>query len=700
MKSLTICGGALFLGLFASTARAQPIATERLEAVMIAGGETRSIPMGEERLSVTIDGQHATTTLLQVYENPGSSAIEGQYHLRPGTGSHVEGFAYWNGEQKIVGEVFERQTARQVYDNVTARRRDPGLLEEDGEGRFSFKVFPINPREKKRVELRWTKWLERRGQTVHYRAPITRADADIVIQLVGPVKNVRSSTHRLRTEKIDGGVRVRSDGGRSATELAIDYDVDELEWTPSAYVQPGGKDEGWFALSLAAAGMPANAIAPKDVTIVIDRSGSMIGEPLAHAKAAASNMIRLLSSNDRVNVISFSDEVDPLFKAPQALDADTRARAIRFVDKLNEGGGTDIALALSTAITSQEKKTERPRVVVFLTDGQSDVDKAIQAARTDTGDVRLFTLGLGKDVNKPLLSRLAALKRGRFVYIEKASSIESEVGRLAASISKPLLVGVSIDVEGAQAMRLYPRSIPDLFADDQLLVTGRLRGTGTAKFTIRGTLGGKAVAFTRSVDLSKAPRRPWVGSMWAQSRVDHILEELSLGAKPTELVEEVIGLALAYNFVTPYTAFLAIPESELGAMADTVAKARERKRKVMAQNPDAASLKNGGQPQTAGQPQTGGEVITIRDAAPTIDPTSTSQGITIDKNYIKNIPVPGRTFEATTGAAAGAQKAETITTTGSHRHGCAGCASSGRDGASTLLLVGLAFLGVSRRRRR
>src|SRR5688500_15145505 len=196
MKFACIC----LLAWMAPLAHAQPIAvaTDRLEARMTAGTDDRAMPMGQERLRVVIDGQHATTTLLQVYENSSGAVVEGRYHLRPGTGSHVEGFAYWNGEQKIVGEVFERQTARRVYDNVTARRRDPGLLEEDGEGRFAFKVFPINPREKKRIELRWTKWLERRGQTVRYRAPITRADADIVVQLVGPVKNVRSSTHRLR----------------------------------------------------------------------------------------------------------------------------------------------------------------------------------------------------------------------------------------------------------------------------------------------------------------------------------------------------------------------------------------------------------------------------------------------------------------------------------------------------------------------
>jgi len=693
--------GATTLGLFAAYAHAQPIATERLEAVMIAGGgESRPVPLGEERLQVTIDGQHATTTLLQVFQNASSTQIEGQYHLRPGSGSHVEGFAYWNGEQKIVGEVFERQMARKVYDNVTARRRDPGLLEEDGEGRFSFKVFPIQPREKKRVEIRWTKWLERHGQTVRYRAPITRADADIVISLTGSMKNLRSPTHRMRSEKVPGGWRLRSEGSKSSTDMVLEWEVDENDWTPSLYVQPNGKDEGWFTLSLAAASVPANAIAPKDVTIVIDRSGSMIGEPMAHAKAAAADMIRLLGKNDRVNVISFSDEVDPLFKMPQALDGDTRARAIAYVDKLHDGGGTDIALALSTAITSQETKSERPRVVVFLTDGQSDVDKAIQAAHTDTGDVRLFTLGLGKDVNKPLLSRLAALKRGRFVYIEKASMIEPEVSRLAASISKPLLVGVSVDVEGANAVRLYPRSLPDLFAEDELVVTGRIRGTGTAKFIIKGKLAGKPVTFTRSVDMTKSSPRPWVAGLWAQARVDHILEELSLGAKTPELVNEVIELALVYNFVTPYTAFLAIPESELGAMADTVAAARERKRKILADNAEATVARKGGQGGSVNVSPTSPTVAQNSPMPDTRDFAKHSGRVKAGKDSEDDEDAMSDRGESGKMMKNSPSPINAEGTGSSRRHGCAGCGVSSPGNTLTLMLVGLALASVLRRRRR
>jgi Ca-activated chloride channel family protein len=661
----SICAVAIAIGL-SSSAHAQT--PPRMEAMMIASGirESRPIPIVEERLEVTIDGQEASSKLLQVYRNETSARIEGQYHLRPGSGSHVDGFAYWNGETKIVGEVFERETAREVYKRVTTRRRDPGLLEADGEGAFSFKVFPVEPNEKKRVEVRWNRWLERRDQTVHYVAPISRQDAEIVITLLGPATNVRSSTHRLHRESIAGGVRLRADNGTSAGQIDLAWDVDEPAWTPDVYVHSDGKNDGYFAMSLATprqSGTPA----PKDVTIVIDRSGSMEGDPIAHADAAAAEMIKLLGDSDRVNVIAFSDEVDPLFRTPQPV-AESRAHAISFAHGLHAGGGTDIALALSTAIKSQDRQQGRPRIIVFMTDGQSDVEKAMQAAQTDTGDVRMFTLGLGKDVNRPLLQRLAALKRGRFAYIADALAIEPEVRRVAEHIARPVLVDLSFDVDGAQAVRLYPRSLPDLFAEDELVVAGRIRGTGKAKLTIKGTLAGKPVAYTRTVDLSRPIARPWVGGLWAQSRVEHLLEELSLKSAQPEMRDEVIELALAYNFVTPYTAFLAVPESELGDMAGTVAAAREQKQKIMAANPDAAALGSRRQ----------GIDMADHDA-----PASFGRA--------PSRPMADRGDDDSDASPGYAELSS------SRHHGCAGCASSGADGA-WVLIVGVALFARRRRR--
>jgi Ca-activated chloride channel family protein len=250
------------------------------------------------------------------------------------------------------------------------------------------------------------------------------------------------------------------------------------------------------------------------------------------------------------------------------------------------------------------------------------------------------------------------------VHIERASAIQADVGRLAAQIARPLLVDVSIEVDGVHAVKLYPRTLPDLFAQDELVVTGRLRGTGTARFTIRGKLAGAPVAYTRTVNLAASPPRPWVGRLWAQARVTHLLEEISLGASAPELVEEVTELALLYNFVTPYTAFLAIPESELGDQASTVAAARERKRKILADNPDVDGLD-------------GKDADPARVASFAADVGGTDDES--DAEYVQSSPTLGR-----------------------KARGCGGCASggSGGGGAAVPLALALAALLVRPRRRR
>ncbi len=653
------------LGL-ADVARAQllQMATEGPpEATMVArteAGQQAAMPLVEERLEVDIDRQFARTEILQTYHNRAAASVEGQYRLKAGAGSRVEGFAYWNGENKIVGEVFEKATARRVYDEVTGRRRDPGLLEKVGDGVFAFRIFPIQPDERKRVSIAYTAWLPRRGRRVEYRAPVhlAGAEVEITIRSSRPLRDIRSSSHAIEVDRAGGSqvvVRAGAPRGRGG-QLVLSWEIDEPAWSLAAAFHKDSGSDGYFVLALAAPPVGERQVAAKDVTIVLDRSGSMAGLPIAQARQAAADVVKRLSARDRINVIAFDDEVDPLFEAPRDATPATRARAITFIERLHEGGGTDIALALRTALAAQ-KEGKRPRVVLFLTDGQSSAPESVQAAEQDRRDARVFTVGVGEGVNRPLLARLAAVKRGRFIHIRDAADLERDVSLLYRSISRPLLVGVSLEVDGASAHGVYPRSLPDLFVDDEILVSGRLTGRGPTRFALHGTVGGKPVTVRARLDVQDGVRRPWVGKLWAESRVDHLVEKIALGEGTPEHQKEVIDLALAYNFVTDYTSFLAVPESELtGGARATIEGARARKREILAAHPDAASL----------------------DAPP----------------------------PAATGDAAGADEgeemmAEMAPATVDRKHGaCAGCAAGGGGrGGLTILVVALAAAFAMRRRR-
>lgn len=718
----------LLIATAPASAQNQIATDEPVQAMLIArspSGSGATMPLISEELTVTIDGQHATSRLKQVYHNRTGGRVEGQYRLQAGSGSKVVGFAYWNGEQKIVGEVFEKQTARRIYNSVTRRNRDPGLLEEIADGVFGFKIFPIESNEKKRVQIDYTGWLSRRGQTVRYRAPINhdRALISVTLQDAGPIAEVRSSTHKVHVDRLrSGAVRVQVDRRvSSGNEFILTYKVKDKPWTARAFVHKDKGHDGYFALTLPAPRMPESAVAAKDVTIVLDRSGSMSGAPLQQAKTAAANVVRRLGKTDRVNVVAFDDEVYPLFEQPRLADRQARERAISFIDRLTDGGGTDLALALKTSLDFQEQ-TKRPKVVLFLTDGQSDSRSTLEAAAADRRDVRIFTVGLGQGVNRPLLSRLAATKRGQFKYIASARDIEREVGTLYRQISRPLLVDLRLTTTGVRALRTYPRSLPDLFVEDEILITGRLLGSGPVTFAISGNFNGKPVSVQARAQVRDGIQRAWVGRLWAQSRVDHLLEELALLGQNQELQNEVIELALAYNFVTKYTSFLAIPESEITAEArNMMVTARERKRRIMAGKSDAAALadKNKGraggrayssQVQAQGRTATGrapSGPAPVRTSPPPPPPprTGAQKSYDFEDDQIDGAltrpdgeMVDTRSF-ASSGADLKAEPEEDAdygyAEVQDKRGGCAGCAADGAAGSSSgWLLFIVAFLAI------
>ena len=582
---------ALLLAVLAAPAFGQGVLFERG-----VNGVSPHLRAVSERVRIEIDHQYASTVLEQQFENLTEGRLEGRYVLRT-AGATVEGFAYWNGEDKIVGEVFEKQAARNLYENVTGLGRDPGLLEQVGEGTFAFRVFPIEPRETKRIEIRFGQRLARMGNLLQYRLTLGGGQSDVVADIRDPhvIARVDSSSHAVSVERIDPRyVRVRASGDAAgARDLVIDVETAAAMWQPSATVHRDPGQDAYLVLQMA---VPANIepsqLSAKDVTVVIDRSGSMSGAPLQQACAAADLVVRRLRDGDRVNVIAFDENVDPLFAAPQPASL-ARDAALQFIHRIRVRGGTNIALALDTALRAQNGGHE-PHIVLFLTDGQSDSEAALRVAAGDRGDARVFTLGLGSGVEKALLSRLASMKRGRFTYVESPEALELRIGRLFDQIESPALVGVTLESRGATLTRTYPRTLPDLSAGEDLLVTGRVTGPpgATLQLVLHGTLGGRQVDYPVSVTLPERASHPWTGRLWAKSRIDEALEEMALTrAALPELKNEVIELGLAYNLVTPYTSFLAVPERELNeGQATALASLRAERARVVAMHSDAAAL--------------------------------------------------------------------------------------------------------------
>lgn len=556
-------------------------------------GNNASLPLVGESLAVRFDDGHVAETFDHAFQNETKARLEGSYKLVVGEGASATGFAYWNGPQKIVGEIFEREAAQQVYEALTGLKKDPGLLEQVGEGVFSFRVFPIEPGERKRVQVSTSRWLPRRGASLEYRARLTRPDAKIEITLndARGIASLDSPTHEISIDRgSDTSWKVTALKPKAShDEFVLRYEPAEAPLVLRAGVHRDAGQDAFFSATLAA---PASKTKrpPTDVTLVLDRSGSMSGEPMESARQAAKAVVERLQESDRVNVVVFDDKVDALYESPRLLGEAARRETLEYIDKIHVGGGTNIAQALKRALGSQQADA-RPDVVLFLTDGQSSGPEAVKVAEEDKSGARVFTVGIGTGVDKALLSRVATLKHGRFTFIADPRAVKAEFPKVLSQLEAPAITNLRLRAEGGRIERAYPDVVGDLFAGDEVRVFGRVSGAGPVKLVLEGDEAGRPRRFEAAINPTATAAQPWVARGWARSRVDDLLEVSRAKGESEELKNEAIELGLAYGLVTPFTSFLAVPESELTEAAkQAVGSMRERRKAILAAHKDAAAL--------------------------------------------------------------------------------------------------------------
>lgn len=544
----------------------------------VAFGST-SLPLVQESLVVEIDGQHVRTTANFEHDNRHDGRVEGRMMLRLAETARITGFSYWNGRERIVGEVLPRATARAIYEEVVAGRRDPGLLEQIGPGQFDLRIYPIEPNEHKRSQIVWEQWLEQRSGRVSYRAPVAGPRSELTIEVndARRTRDFRSRTHALTVDERNGKKRV------SARPLRDDIETIDLSWqidapplTLHSWVHRDHGEDGYVVLQVAAPSPKASDRVAKDVTIVIDESGSMNGEPIEHTRKAAAAIVDALDRADRVNVVLFDDRAEPLFPKPRLANDETRQKARRFIEGAGASGGTDIALAIETAFDAQSTD-DRPKSILLLTDGKSPREEAFAAVEADKRDVRLFTIGIGVEVDTPALEHLASIKRGRFTTIERPSEIEPTIAQLYARMSAPVFVGLTLEAEGPSLVRTYPATLPDLFEGEEIVIAAKVQGSGRLDLKLSGATSSGRKTIEHRMHVPTQVERPWVGSMWARARISDLLTRIALDQDgSSERITEVTRLGVTYDIMTPYTSFLAIPESELN---DRLRQMREEGRK-------------------------------------------------------------------------------------------------------------------------
>jgi Ca-activated chloride channel homolog len=532
------------------------------------------------RVQVNIDNMIATTNIDMQFTNSGSALAEGTFVFPLPRGAAVDQLTMWVNGVAIEARILSADEARGIYDEIVRQYRDPALLEYIGTGAIQANVFPIPPGESRRIEISYSQVLEASNGLVQYIYPlgtnsqmVQTMSISVSVTSNDPISSIYSPSHSIAVSRAQDNLSFtagfESTNYISTGDFNLFYGIanDNISVNLLTYRESADQD-GFFMLLVQP---PLNAddaqVQPKDVIVVLDQSGSMEGEKWEQGREAAAYVLEHLNSEDRFNVILFStgwrlysESLEPMSSAVDAA---------QWVRSQEANGGTDINGALTTAL--QMADAERPTTVVFITDGLptegiTDTQEIFTNLQANArSNVRIFSFGVGDDVDTFLLDTIARDFRGSSSYVRPTERIDEEVAAMYTRISSPVLTNIALDFGNVRTEQSYPAQLPDLFAGTQLTIVGRYRDSGEGlTITLTGTLNGEQQTFVYS-NLSfrdNAGGEPFIARLWATRRIGDLMNQIRLNGEDPELVQSIVNLSVRYGIITPYTSFL-IEENDI-----------------------------------------------------------------------------------------------------------------------------------------
>lgn len=512
------------------------------------------------------------------FVNRGGTLGEADYLFPLPTNAAFQNLALSIDGELVAGETMNAGEARNIYESIVRARRDPALVEWMGHGLLHARIFPLEPGREKTVVVRFQSVAPREGDALridYFRggAPGTtnvrdggRTSFTLSYRQSSDFGAPYSPTHQLDVADREGRrvVDVRGDA-RDVTLLVPVRAHNEAAITALNYA-PGNED-GFTLLSVTPPAERRTDAISRDVTLVLDVSGSMNGRKIEQARAAGHQLLSTLRESDRFRLIDFSSDVRTFRDDFVAATPANIREATRYLDALDASGSTNIEGALREALRPAVVRGRLP-VILFVTDGEPTVGDTrpehLAAMATDANahadePRRIFTFGLGSDVNVGLLEQLALEGRGTSQFVRPDESVERMVGIVANRLVGPVLTGVRVRVDGSDVRlsRMLPGESTDIFADRDLSLVARYTGHGRARIVVEGRRGTTPVTWTSTVDFPDREREnSFVARLWATQRVGYLSAEKRKNGGSSELDAEIRSLGERYGIPTEFTSYL------------------------------------------------------------------------------------------------------------------------------------------------
>ena len=560
-------------------------------------------PCGQQGPSVTRQSSDVRAELAdrvlrfevtETFVNRGTGLGEADYIFPLPKGAAFQDLKLSINGELVSGELMDAGKARGIYEQIVRQQRDPALVEWMGYGMLRARIFPIAPGEVKKVVVRFQMVAEREGDALRVdyfrgkrmpgtvftgdargggdvdtdglrqagrREPSARGSFVLTYPSHAMYGTAYSPTHSLATERRGARREVRVNGDASEITLLVPVRRTS-EPAISVLTHAPSREDGFALITLSPPSVAPRSTA-RDVTLVLDVSGSMAGVKIRQAREAGKQVLATLSSADRFRLIDFSTDVRGFRDDFVRATPDNLRAATRYLESLDASGSTNISGALDAAL---EGSTESGRLglVLFVTDGEPTVgernpDAIASRVARQRGNRRIFSFGVGADLNAALVERLAVEGRGTAHFVRPDESVERVVSVVASRLTSPVVTDVRVSTEGVRLIKRHPTDAADIFAGQDYVMLARYDGNGPSRIRFEGQTADGPVSWSSRVAFPSSSREnSFIARLWATQRVGYLSAEKRKNGNSREIDDEIKELGEKYAIPTEFSSYLVL----------------------------------------------------------------------------------------------------------------------------------------------
>ncbi|MFD5829777.1 VIT domain-containing protein [Lentzea sp. NPDC060358] len=559
--------------------------------------ERGNLPLERLDVRAAVTGLVGRTVLTTGFVNTHDTALEATYVFPLPDRAAVTGMKMTAADRTVEAELQERGAARQAYDDAIAAGRRASIVEEERPDVFTMRVGNVQPGEHVAVELTLVGPLVFEDGAATFRFPLVVAPRYIPgTPLEGPPVG---DGHADDTDVVPDASRITPPvllpGFPNPVRLTIGVEIDpaglELGEVRSSLhtvrtegnsvtVAPGERVDRDFVLRLAYAGASSAAVCvpdengdggtyqvtvlppdldapvrPRDVVLLLDRSGSMSGWKMVAARRAAARIVDTLTSDDSFSVLTFDDRVDrPDLGDGLVAGTDRhRFRAVEHLAKVHARGGTEMFEPIREGLTLLARAPEeRDPVLVLVTDGQvGNEDQILRDIAPLVNRTRVHTVGIDTAVNAGFLGRLAAAGAGRCELVESEDRLDEAMAHIQRRIGAPLVTDVVV-TPGSD----LPKQPAAIYPGVPLVAFGRYSGAVPETVAVRGRSRDGA-EWQESLVVHRHAE-PAVRAQWARAALRDLEDRYATGDRAVE--QEIVRISLEHGVLCRFTAFVAVDD--------------------------------------------------------------------------------------------------------------------------------------------